>query len=317
MRLPLLSLILASMLRSCNFLKLVILQHTNELRRVKSSTAPLLTSNYGAVEVLQWSGRVDNERIAAQLASLGSMTLLWPGDGKDEEVGEHTNVELKDSVVCVLDGTWQEAEQIYRKGPDCLRNMKRKSIVSTIPSVYRLRKDFGFKNKFGERCLCTAEVGARLLHESGFADTSRQVLADLDAMQSDPNNVVRALPGSNCENATVYCLVEQTGRSTYVGATLELDRRLRQHNGEIKGGAKATAGKRWSLAATVTGFPSWPTALQFEWKWKQLTRKQPVRMDPLEKRRQALAALLELDKATQNALPFSEWPSKPIVCWTA
>ena len=60
-----------------------------------------------------------------------------------------------------------------------------------------------------------------------------------------------------------------------------------------------------------------PTALQFEWKWKQLTRKQPVRMDPLEKRRQALAALLELNKATQNALPFSEWPCKPIVSWTA
>ena len=309
-------LLLATMLRSCHVLKLVILQHINELRRVKTATAPLL-EKHGA-EVISWSGRVDNERVAAQLASLGSMTLLWPGDGNHVDHSSD-NHDRQDSVVCILDGTWQEAEQIYRKGPACLLNMKRRSIATTSPSVYRLRQDFGFKNKFGgARCLCTAEVGARLLHESGFEDASHQVLADLDAMQSNYHKI-RSLPDSGVagggENATVYCLVAQTGRSTYVGATLDLDRRLRQHNGEIGGGAKATAGLSWNVAVTVKGFPSWSTALQFEWKWKQLTRKQPVRKDPLEKRRQALVALLELDKATQNALPFSEWASPPLVTW--
>ena len=35
-------------------------------------------------------------------------------------------------------------------------------------------------------------------------------------------------------------LLESTNHSTYIGATLDLDHRLRQHNMEIKGGARAT-----------------------------------------------------------------------------
>ena len=40
----------------------------------------------------------------------------------------------------------------------------------------------------------------------------------------------------------VYLLVSTSG-STYVGATVDLTRRLRQHNKEIKGGAHATGAK--------------------------------------------------------------------------
>ena len=40
----------------------------------------------------------------------------------------------------------------------------------------------------------------------------------------------------------VYLLVSSTG-ATYVGATVDLNRRLRQHNKEIKGGAHATRAK--------------------------------------------------------------------------
>jgi predicted GIY-YIG superfamily endonuclease len=39
----------------------------------------------------------------------------------------------------------------------------------------------------------------------------------------------------------VYLLVASSSGNTYVGATVNLDHRLRQHNGEIKGGAKATS----------------------------------------------------------------------------
>ena len=39
-------------------------------------------------------------------------------------------------------------------------------------------------------------------------------------------------------------LLESTNHCTYVGATMNLDRRLRQHNGEIKGGARATTTKQ-------------------------------------------------------------------------
>jgi structure-specific endonuclease subunit SLX1 len=115
----------------------------------------------------------------------------------------------------------------------------------------------------------------------------------------------------------VYLLVS-TDNATYVGATVDLDRRLRQHNKEIKGGAHATGakvakGEVWSRAAHVSGFPDWPSALQFEWRWKQLSRKLPARMFPLERRIKALQELLNLERPTSKAIAYSEWPSPPQV----
>jgi len=73
----------------------------------------------------------------------------------------------------------------------------------------------------------------------------------------------------------VYLLLATPLRdATYVGATVDLDRRLRQHNKEIKGGAHATGikvakGCTWIRAAHISGFPDWQAALQFEWRFKQ------------------------------------------------
>ena len=113
-------------------------------------------------------------------------------------------------------------------------------------------------------------------------------------------------------------LLECSNNSTYVGATVDLDHRLRQHNCEIKGGAVATsskvkAGEVWKRACHVSGFPSWSAALQFEWRWKQLSRKFPAKMFPLERRIKALIQLLKLDKPTSKSVPYSEWSTKPEV----
>ena len=115
----------------------------------------------------------------------------------------------------------------------------------------------------------------------------------------------------------VYLLVSTNG-NTYVGATLDLDRRLRQHNKEIKGGAHATGmkvsqGETWTRAAHVSGFPDWPAALQFEWRWKQLSRKLPQKMFPLERRMKALKQLLALERPTSKAITYAEWPAAPEV----
>jgi structure-specific endonuclease subunit SLX1 len=115
----------------------------------------------------------------------------------------------------------------------------------------------------------------------------------------------------------VYLLVSTSG-NTYVGATVDLNRRLRQHNKEIKGGAHATGakvaqGETWTRAAHVAGFPDWPAALQFEWRWKQLSRKLPLKMNPLERRLNALKTLLALERPTTKAIAYTEWPSPPEV----
>jgi len=116
----------------------------------------------------------------------------------------------------------------------------------------------------------------------------------------------------------VYLLLS-SNNSTYVGATVDLERRLRQHNKEIKGGAVATTskidqGQVWVRVAHIAGFPNWPSALQFEWRWKQLTRKitksQP-KLHPLNRRMLALKELLALKKPTEKAIPYSEWPQLP------
>lgn len=115
----------------------------------------------------------------------------------------------------------------------------------------------------------------------------------------------------------VYLLVSTNG-NTYVGATVDLNRRLRQHNKEIKGGAHATGikvsqGETWTRAAHVSGFPDWQAALQFEWRWKQLSRKISIKIKPLERRIQALKELLSLDQSTSKAIPYKEWREPPEV----
>ena len=125
--------------------------------------------------------------------------------------------------------------------------------------------------------------------------------------------------GEHNGNKFYVYLLEATGGSTYVGATVDLDHRLRQHNCEIKGGAVATSmkvkrGETWRRVCHVAGFPSWQAALQFEWRWKQLSRSMITLVkNPLERRRAALEKLLALDRSTSKAIAFSEWLSPPQV----
>jgi len=115
----------------------------------------------------------------------------------------------------------------------------------------------------------------------------------------------------------VYLLLCSDG-ATYVGATTDLNQRLRKHNGEIKGGAVATSnkvkkGEIWTRACHVEGFPTWQAALQFEWRWKQISRTFSPSLLPLERRMKALTKLLSLDRSTTKATPFSEWATPPKV----
>jgi predicted GIY-YIG superfamily endonuclease len=115
-------------------------------------------------------------------------------------------------------------------------------------------------------------------------------------------------------------LLEATNKSTYIGATIDLTRRLRQHNKEIKGGAVATSnkvvkGEQWTRICHVAGFPNWTAALQFEWRWKHLSRQLPAKMLPLDRRMQALTKLLALDRPTSKAQAYTEWPALPEVIY--
>lgn len=71
----------------------------------------------------------------------------------------------------------------------------------------------------------------------------------------------------------VYVIQSTTGR-TYVGATTDPHRRLRQHNGEIKGGARNTRGFRpWRLIRVVGPIGTQKEALREERRIKKLRKK--------------------------------------------
>jgi structure-specific endonuclease subunit SLX1 len=116
-------------------------------------------------------------------------------------------------------------------------------------------------------------------------------------------------------------LLECTDKSTYVGATVDLDHRLRQHNQEIKGGAHATGikvaqGHSWERILYISGFPDWKTALQFEWAFKHYSRKYPKKMYPLERRMRGLYTLMHLEKSTSKSIPYITYPTGgPSIHW--
>ena len=117
--------------------------------------------------------------------------------------------------------------------------------------------------------------------------------------------------------------IQSTNGSTYIGATVDLDRRIRQHNKEIKGGAIATSnkvlnGEVWSYVCYVENFPNYNEALKFEWRWKQISRilqKKNPKQIPLDKRLEALNTLLKLDKPTSKAMLYSDYEKKPNVVY--
>lgn len=117
----------------------------------------------------------------------------------------------------------------------------------------------------------------------------------------------------------VYLLL-CSDNSTYIGATVDLNHRLRQHNCEIKGGAIATSrkvkkGESWKRVCYVENFPSWNSALQFEWAWKFYSRKLSRKLLPIDRRKKALNKLLSLEKSTSNAIPFADWNIPINVIW--
>lgn len=67
----------------------------------------------------------------------------------------------------------------------------------------------------------------------------------------------------------VYLLYSEIYNRTYIGFTTNIAKRIRQHNGFIKGGAKATQKYRpWYVVLFISGFENKHDCLSFEYIWK-------------------------------------------------
>jgi predicted GIY-YIG superfamily endonuclease len=82
----------------------------------------------------------------------------------------------------------------------------------------------------------------------------------------------------------VYCLRKvrddkgkRNPRRSYVGYTTDPRMRLRQHNGEIRGGARSTRGATWAFMFIVSGFPDACSALACEKRFHLLKTRDRAR----------------------------------------
>lgn len=92
----------------------------------------------------------------------------------------------------------------------------------------------------------------------------------------------------------VYLLNHSFQNKTYVGCTNNLARRIRQHNGEISGGAKYTTSNKqdgiWMIYGTIGGLEK-SQALSLE-KSIQLTSRR-LKGSPIERRLKAIDIVIQ------------------------
>lgn len=98
-----------------------------------------------------------------------------------------------------------------------------------------------------------------------------------------------------------YILYNSVNGQTYNGYTVDLGRRLRQHNGELVGGARSTrkmAGNWKFLAVAWSADFTKKTAMSFEWWVRYPTGKKPRprEFSGKEGRVKGLRRVLEMDK---------------------
>ena len=95
---------------------------------------------------------------------------------------------------------------------------------------------------------------------------------------------------------------------TYNGSTNDPKRRLRQHNKEIKGGARFTSRTNggWEIYCLMSGFPDHVNALQAEWRFKHCTGKPGPRP-------KCYCGVAGRIRGLNEVLPLTNWTSKSVI----
>jgi putative endonuclease len=103
-------------------------------------------------------------------------------------------------------------------------------------------------------------------------------------------------------NYLVYLLINTVNTCTYVGMTNNLTRRIRQHNGELVGGAKYTTNKKnngkWIIYGTINDLEK-KQALSLE-KKIQIRSRKTKGLTPLDRRLNCILKLLTDEYTTYN-----------------
>jgi len=111
----------------------------------------------------------------------------------------------------------------------------------------------------------------------------------------------------------VYIIVGVNHGNRYIGCTNDIHNRLREHNGEISGGAKRTTklskqGKWWTPMYIITGFVDRRSALRFETKLQHCK----VRKGRLSNQQWGYQAINAVISSGDGGL---QWPTMTIYCY--
>jgi len=121
----------------------------------------------------------------------------------------------------------------------------------------------------------------------------------------EPNKII-------LKNYVVYLLVHSHHSKTYIGMTNNMEHRLRQHNNEIKGGAKYTTrnkgnsnDEKWILYGYIPNLNK-HQALSIE-KRIQIKSRKIKKEEPVERRLEAIDIILkDVNEKNNSELSFLE-----------
>ena len=116
------------------------------------------------------------------------------------------------------------------------------------------------------------------------------------------------------------CYLIANGESrTYIGYTNDFKKRIRQHNGELSGGAKYTTAHKgttgWEPVALITGIEDKSTCLSLEWRMKK-RRNSKGKLKPssgIDARLKNIFEIIEEDKISNKSPAPSEIPLISII----
>lgn len=105
----------------------------------------------------------------------------------------------------------------------------------------------------------------------------------------------------------VYLLKSDISNRTYIGATNNFNKRLRQHNGEIKGGARYTSSNRpWNCVLIISGLIDKSIALCLEWRLKRNRKMKPL--TGLKNRIYNVFDIINMERFTSKCIPTFSIP---------